>query len=214
VFGKQGSREGFLTGVHRVHKGVRDVIRAQRLDVTDDVRHSELLVIRCQLGERAAFDELIEQWHARLWQYARRLTGSDETADDVVQDVWLRVLRSIGRLRDGAKLRPWLFGIARRVLMDRLRERYSAPIESPLDLANLAASAPADVTPGDIEVMEDEIERLPVIDREVVVLFYFDGLSLNEIADIAGVPIGTVKSRLHRARRTLRQHLIAQGGKS
>jgi RNA polymerase sigma factor (sigma-70 family) len=180
----------------------------------DDPAQSELLVIRCQLGERAAFDELIERWHARLWQYARRLTGSDETADDAVQDVWLRVLRGIGQLRDGAKLRPWLFGIARRVLMDRLRERYSAPNESPLDLANLAATEPADIAHDDIEVMEHEIERLPVIDREVVVLFYLQQLSLNEIADIAGVPVGTVKSRLHRARQTLRQQLISQGVKS
>jgi RNA polymerase sigma factor (sigma-70 family) len=179
----------------------------------DDPAQSELLVIRCQLGERAAFDELIARWHARLWQYARRLTGSDVTADDAVQDVWLRVLRGIGQLRDGAKLRPWLFGIARRVLMDRLRERYGAPVEATVDVDDLAAPPP-DFAAADIDVMEQQIERLPVIDREVVVLFYLQQLSLNEIATIAGVPVGTVKSRLHRARRTLRQHLIAEGVKS
>jgi RNA polymerase sigma-70 factor (ECF subfamily) len=179
----------------------------------NDPAQSELLVIRCQLGERAAFDELIERWHVRLWQYARRLTGGDEAADDAVQDVWLRVLRGIGQLRDGAKLRPWIFGIARRVLMDRLRERYGAPVEATVDVADLAADPP-DFAASDIAVMEQQIERLPVIDREVVALFYFDGLSLNEIADIAGVPVGTVKSRLHRARRTLRQHLVSQGVKS
>src|SRR5215207_4493533 len=93
----------------------------------DNPAHDELLVVRCQLGEREAFDELIDQWHARLWQYARRLAGSDEAADDAVQDVWLRVLRGIAQLRDSTKLRAWLFGIARRVLMDRLRQQYAAP---------------------------------------------------------------------------------------
>ncbi len=179
-----------------------------------ETHQDELLVVRCQLGDRAAFDELIERWHARLWRYARRITGSDQAADDVAQDVWLRVLRGIGRLRDGSKLRPWLFGIARRVLMDRLRERYAAPSDSPIDVADLAAPEPTALAPGDIEVMEREIERLPVIDREVVVLFYLDELSLAEIAGIAGVPVGTVKSRLHRARRMLRQQLSSQGVKA
>ena len=77
-------------------------------------REDELLVVRCQLGERPAFDDLIDRWHAPLWKYARRLTGSDDAAQEVAQDVWLRVLRGIHRLRDGARLRAWLFGIARR----------------------------------------------------------------------------------------------------
>ena len=174
---------------------------------------AELLVIRCQLGDRAAFDELIGRWHTRLWQYARRITGSEEAADDAAQEVWLRVLRGIGGLRDATRLRAWLFGIARRVLMDRLRDRYTAAMESPLEAADFSAAEPPDVAADDVERMEAEIARLPVIDREALVLFYLDGLSLNDIAEIAGVPVGTVKSRLHRARRTLRQHLIAQGGK-
>ena len=97
-----------------------------RANVTDATgpehraREDELLVIRCQLGERSAFDELTERWHPPLWKYVRRLAGEDDAAKDVAQDVWLRVLRGIGRLRDGSRLRPWLFGIARRALMDRL----------------------------------------------------------------------------------------------
>jgi DNA-directed RNA polymerase specialized sigma24 family protein len=61
----------------------------------------EWLVVRCQLGERPAFDDLIRRWHEPLWKYIRRVAGQDETANDVAQDVWLRVLRGIGRLRDG-----------------------------------------------------------------------------------------------------------------
>ena len=77
-------------------------------------REDEWLVVRCQLGEREAFDELIERWGAPVWKYVRRLTNSDDAADEVSQNVWLRVLRGMNRLRDGSKLRAWLFGIARR----------------------------------------------------------------------------------------------------
>ena len=94
-------------------------------------REDEWLVVRCQLGERQAFDELIEQWSGPVWKYVRRLTGSDDAADDVVQNVWLRVLRGIHKLRDGSKLRAWLFGIAHRTLMDRLREQVRGPEGNP-----------------------------------------------------------------------------------
>ena len=90
----------------------------------------EWLVVRCQLGERPAFDELISPWGEPVWKYVRRLTNSDEVANEIVQDVWLRVLRGLHRLRDGSKLRAWLFAIARRTLMDRLREHYAAPVMS------------------------------------------------------------------------------------
>lgn len=92
---------------------------------------NELLAVRCQLGEAAAFDELITRWHGPLWGFVRRLAGDDEAAREILQDVWVRVIRGIPRLRDGSKLRAWLFGIARRTVMDRLRDQYarSPPVD-------------------------------------------------------------------------------------
>src|SRR5574338_965862 len=90
-------------------------------------REDELLAIRCQLGERAAFEELIRRWNDPLWRYVRRIAGEDDGAADLVQEIWLRVIRGMSRLREPARLRPWLFGVARRVAMDRLRQRYAAP---------------------------------------------------------------------------------------
>lgn len=84
----------------------------RRRDTTAD----ELLVIRCQLGEHDAFEELIARWHTPLWKYLRRVAGEDDAAADCIQDVWLRVWRGIAGLREGGRLRPWLFGIARRVV--------------------------------------------------------------------------------------------------
>jgi len=169
----------------------------------------ELLAIRCQLGERAAFDELIARWHEPLWRYLRRLTGDDDAAAESIQDVWLRVLRGIARLRDAARLRAWIFGIARRVVMDRLREKYAAPSLVSADEIDIE-DVPQELD-DDLELMHEELDRLPVIDREALVLFYLEELTLIEMAEVLGVPIGTVKSRLFRARNTLRGQLIKKG---
>jgi RNA polymerase sigma-70 factor (ECF subfamily) len=174
-------------------------------------QEDELLVVRCQLGERAAFDELTERWHPPLWRYVRRVAGSDEAAKDLAQDVWLRVLRGIGRLRDGSRLRPWLFGIARHTLMDRLRQQYAAVVDADIDVAELAADQPADSPAEEMAAMEHELERLPVTEREVLTLFYLRELSLGEVAEVLAVPVGTVKSRLFRARKLLRQALDSKG---
>jgi RNA polymerase sigma-70 factor (ECF subfamily) len=174
----------------------------------------ELLAIRCQLGERAAFDDLIERWHGPLWTYVRRVVGEDDAAREVVQDVWIKVLRGIGRLRDGSKLRPWLFGIARRTMMDRLREQYSSPIETEIDVGDVPADAGTAQDPHEIDQLERGLTRLPTAEREVLTLFYLEDLSLNDIAGALGVPIGTVKSRLFRARRMLRQEMHTGGSRT
>jgi RNA polymerase sigma factor (sigma-70 family) len=180
-----------------------------------DVTRDAWLAVRCQLGERAAFDLLIERWHGPLWTYARRVTGSDDAAHEVVQDAWLRILRGLPRLRDATRLRPWLFGIARRTLMDRLRGQYAAPSPSDVDLDTLAAADAGRVSASAVDAETDEagllegLAGLPVIEREVLTLFYLRELSLAEVAELLDIPIGTVKSRLHRARRVLRQALTS-----
>jgi RNA polymerase sigma-70 factor (ECF subfamily) len=98
-----------------------NLLRAVADSSTEMRIEDDLLAVRCQLGEREAFDELIRRWHVPLWKYARRLTGDDDAAADCVQDTWLRVVRGVARLREPASLRAWLFGIARRVVMEPAR---------------------------------------------------------------------------------------------
>jgi RNA polymerase sigma factor (sigma-70 family) len=174
-------------------------------------REAELLVVRCQLGERAAFDELIAAWQGPLFHYARRITGDDEAARDVVQDVWLRVLRGIQRLRDGSRLRPWLFGIARRALMDRFRVLYATPPSSDVDAGDVMAEDDSDDIEADLSSMHASLARLPLVEREILTLFYLQEQSLAETADVLGIPIGTVKSRLFRARLLLRREIEKEG---
>ncbi|MEO6212708.1 MAG: sigma-70 family RNA polymerase sigma factor [Vicinamibacterales bacterium] len=176
-----------------------------------DAARDEWLVLRCQIGEREAFDALIARWHPLLWRYAARLTNDPDAAADVVQDVWLRVLRGLPGLRDAARFRAWLFGIARRVLMDRLRIRYAAPLMEAVDLTEIPEAVADDDLAEDLSLLQTELAHLPMPEREVLVLFYLRELSLKDIAEIAGIPVGTVKSRLFRARHLLRAQLVGKG---
>jgi RNA polymerase sigma factor (sigma-70 family) len=182
----------------------------------DDARDRaamELLVIRCQLGEREAFDALVARWHAPLWSFIRRAAGDDAVAEDILQDAWLRIVRGLGRLSDPARLAPWLFSIARRAVIDHIRHRTSRPMAIELkEEAHPATDAPPDDWE-EIELVQDAMADLAPGDRETVALFYLQELDLREIAEVLGIPVGTVKSRLHRARGLLRKHLEAKGVK-
>ena len=173
----------------------------------------EWIAVRCQLGERAAFDELIQRWHGPIGHYVRSLTD-DDAAQDIAQDIWLRVLRGIGGLRDPTKLRAWLFGIAHRTWIDTLRKKY-AVVDADLDEVDqreLSEPGFSEDLEQELAAMEHELTRLPAIEREALTLFYLRELSLQEIAQALEIPVGTVKSRLHRARRLLRRELIGKGG--
>lgn len=174
-------------------------------------REDEWLAVRCQLGERAAFDDLIRRWNDPIWRYLRRLSSSEDDALEMTQEVWLRVVRGIARLREGARLRAWLFGIARRVAMDRLRHQYAAPRAADVDVLDFPGEA-AETGDDDLAELQQGLDRLPVVEREVLTLFYLRELSMHEVADIIGVPVGTVKSRLFRARHLLRRELTSVRG--
>jgi RNA polymerase sigma factor (sigma-70 family) len=138
------------------------------------------------------------------------MTGRDEDAQDILQDVWIRVIRGIPRLRDRTRLRAWLFGITRRVLMDRLRRQYAAPAHDVLDDDELSVPFDATDHEADFVALEAAVDALPLGEREVVTLFYLRELSLNDMAETLGIPVGTVKSRLFRARQTLRTNMERQ----
>ena len=176
-----------------------------------DPRADELLAIRCQMGERSAFTDLINRWHEPLWRYLRRLAGSNEAADDLVQDTWLKVLRGIAGLREAARVRPWLFGIARRVAMDRLRAQYARPHDDDARIDELAAPPEDHELESDLAALEAGMASLPMRERETLALFYLRELTIEEMSALLEVPAGTVKSRLFRARELLRREFDKRG---
>ena len=173
---------------------------------TQDGLREELLVVRCQLGERAAFEELTRHWAPLLLSHLRRVAGS-QAADDLAQEVWIRVLRGIARLREGAKLKPWLLGIAHHVMMDHLRLRYAEAAAGIDDIAEQEDGGREEI----LAALEVQLAALPTLERETLTLFYLEELPLADIARIQAVPQGTVKSRLFRARALLRERLKAKG---
>jgi RNA polymerase sigma factor (sigma-70 family) len=175
-----------------------------------DTRADALLAVRCQLGERDAFDDLIRRWALPLQRHVRRVVGEADAADELVQDIWLRVLQGIGRLQDPSRLRAWLFGIAHRRLMDRLRERYDARTDASIDPDNLASAGDGQDRELEARELERGLQRLPPVEREVLSLFYLDEMPLADVAQVLGVPVGTVKSRLFRARTLLRHHFTGE----
>ncbi|MEU6863274.1 sigma-70 family RNA polymerase sigma factor [Streptomyces sp. NPDC046876] len=180
-----------------------------------DERRDGLLVVRCQLGEREAFRELVRVWHGPVWRYVRGMAGSAHLADDLAQEVWLGVVRGLPRLRQPERFAPWLFTIARRAVAEHLRHAYRAAEAAAEDAGAEDAEAAAGDDPADGVLTTMQVEAglsgLPPLEREVLILFHLQDLPLAACAEALGVPPGTVKSRLHRARRMLRSVLAERG---
>jgi len=174
----------------------------------------ELVVVRCQLGEREAFRELVERWHAPLWTFLRRMTGDAGRSDDLAQDVWVRVVRGLPRLAKPDRFPAWIFTLARRAVVDELRQAYQRPGSEPEQVLDGAdRSTPADEVGALLDRLELDraLATLTPRDREAVVLFHLADLPLADVAQVLAVPEGTVKSRLHRARAQLRAELSDRG---
>lgn len=168
--------------------------------------YDELLVTRCQRRDVAAWDELVQRWSDRLFYYLRRLIDDEQDAANALQDVWLRAIRGIQSLRDGSRLAPWLYTIARRTAMDHFRESYANLEVSTSDtLANESEDVAAtEAEFENAELVHYGLGQLGLVEREALTLFFLEDLTLKEIAVLLAVPVGTVKSRLFKARRDLR----------
>lgn len=167
----------------------------------------ELLVVRCQLGEREALAELVRTWYEPVTTYVRRMLGPDR-ADDVTQEVWIAVLRGLPGLRRPDRFTPWLFTVARRAITNRLRAEYARP--EVFAEADRAGPDPGEAL-ADRAALLSALDELPAREREILILFHLEDLSLETCAQVCAVPVGTVKSRLSRARRILRDVMEQRG---
>jgi len=158
-------------------------------------------------GNQRAFMTLYLRHHRAVFRFAWSLAGSNQAAEDVTQECFLALVKGAGFDARRGSLRTYLFGIARHLALRRVR------------LNGREGDEPDESTPAPVNVLGDllasersalvgeAIASLPPLQREAIVLFEFEELSLEQIADIAGVETGTVKSRLHRARESLRARL-------
>jgi RNA polymerase sigma-70 factor (ECF subfamily) len=151
-----------------------------------------------------------------LFYYVVKLLGNEDAALDVLQEVWVKVFRGIGSLRVPEALRAWLYCVARGTALNRLRDvagRVGAEesLDDVPDAAVDGGTASADFGPDEVLEVHRALDRLEPRSREVLVLLFLEGLTVDEIAAIVGVPPGTVKSRIHRAKKTLRGLLEGYG---
>lgn len=174
------------------------------------------LVARCaRQDDRAAFGELVARHQDRIYAAIRRFCGNDEDAADIVQRAFLNAFRKIGEFKGDAAFATWLYRIAfnEAVSYRRERRRPAVSLEASDDGARPAEPAERVDPSCRLETEETQrkvqqaIELLPDEDRQIVLLRDLQGHSYDEIAEILGIPKGTVRSRLHRARLELRERL-------
>ena len=161
----------------------------------------ELLVLRCREGDLAALDELLRRWQEPLWQYALRLTDAEDAAWDVWQEASLAIVHGLVELADEATFAIWAYRIVGNKARDwlrqhiRRRERESRYAEQQEEVA---------VEFGHTAAVREALQELEDSDRTLLTLRFEDGFTMDELAQILGVPAGTIKSRLHSAKQHLR----------
>lgn len=180
------------------------------------------LARECRQGSREAFNRLVYKYQDRIYSIALRMMQNTEEAKDIAQDVFFSVYKSIKRFRGDSKLATWLYRIAVNACINKLKSKsrkQTQPIEE-TSPAKMGEAGQEGTTSSEIsdphkalerkdlgQKIEGELAKLPPESRIVVLLRDVQGMSYEEIEKILGIPDGTVKSRLHRARLELKKRL-------
>lgn len=182
-----------------------------------------ILIDRFQKGNRSAFDALVQKHQARAYQYAFRLTRNADDAADVVADAFVRVYRALQNFKGDSAFSTWLYRIETNCFLDMRKKKNARPATSLDSVLNLGDGEVELQVEDDGPSAHDEAERshrmvaieeavakLPEYQRAMIVMYHSESMSYEEIAEALSLPIGTVKSRLNRARLSLRQLLEPQ----
>jgi RNA polymerase sigma-70 factor (ECF subfamily) len=174
-------------------------------------------------GDPSAFRELLERHHDALLRFLSRFTGSHALAEDVFQDTFLQVHQSIHDFDTSRRFKPWLFTIAANKARDALRKQNrrkaaslsaSASEDGPAFVDLMAIDLPGPDLPLEeaerSRLVQASLDEMPLRQREILLLAYFQRLSYQQVADTLGIPLGTVKSRLHAAVAAFAKHWQAQ----
>lgn len=175
----------------------------------------EELIRRYRAGNIEAFEALVARYQIELFHFLSRFTGNRTTADDLFQETFLQVHLSAGDFDTERRFRPWLFTIAANKARDHLRRsnrRQASSLSAPVDASSGEGGEFVDLMQADLETPPEEAHRhevqqmvrqtvalMPEHLREILLLAYFHQFAYKEVAEMLGIPLGTVKSRLHAA---------------
>lgn len=161
------------------------------------------MILQCQQGDVASFDQLVRRWQEPLLNYTHRLTGDRAAAQDIVQETWMVVIRGLLTLKDVTRFRAWLYRIASHKCQDHWRrKRVRQQVAEELQQQSATPAGPANANQSEVDAA---FRRLPPESRVVLALMYLEDFSIGEMARVLSLPEGTVKSRLFHARQQLRQ---------
>jgi RNA polymerase sigma-70 factor (ECF subfamily) len=192
--------------------------RSESLELCSD----EELLTRFRQGQLDVFGPLVRRYERELYGYLRRYLGDDALAEDVFQNTFVQVFQNIDKYQDGKPVRPWLYTIATNQAIDALRRAgrrqavsldqlrttdANGELHSLLDLMPSAAVDPFERLEQEErrERVRASVDQLPEHLRLTVILAYYQGMKYREIAEVLGIPVGTVKSRLHVALQKLQE---------
>ncbi len=191
-----------------------------RKDAKSVRRDDSAIIERCKEGDITAFDELVGRYEKQVYNFAYRMTGNYDDASDIASEAFIKVYNAIDTFRGEANFSTWLFRIVTNLYLDerkRSKAHLNVPLDEYIDLEESSVTRQIeDPSPGPQELLEageraEVLARaicdLPDYQRVMVLLFHTQGKSYEEIAEITELPIGTVKSRLNRARLALREKL-------
>jgi len=165
-------------------------------------------------GSHRNVQRLVEEYYAVLYRYAFRLSGCAADAEDLTQDAFCQAQLKLGQLRDHDRAKAWLFSILRNAYLHRLRASKNQPTLS-LDLVgDVPERLPETLPEVDSEQLQKVLNELPEVFRTPIILYYFEEFSYRDIAEQMDLPIGTVMSRLARAKAHLRARLLPAGSEA
>lgn len=176
-------------------------------------------VLAVQRGDRDAFASLMARFQNRLYRYLLRWVRDHATAEDLFQQTWMRIIANIHRFDARRSFDPWLFAIARNLVMDHLRRCRPDSLEEPAGAGGSLSDTISTSAPGALdqllhaeraERIQQALESQPPVFREILTLRFEEEMKLEDIAEVLSIPLGTVKSRLGRALEHLRTALLRQ----
>ncbi|MHC4203678.1 MAG: RNA polymerase sigma factor [Planctomycetota bacterium] len=172
----------------------------------------ELLVLRCQREDKGSLEELIHLFERQIFYYIKRLVGNETDAWNILQETWIKVIHSIKQIRNPKSLPAWLYSIARKTSMSHLRSKYSkeALLDCSKDIAEVEDNA-ENLSFDNAEQVHYGLSKISLPHREVLTLFFLQDLTLEQIAGVLNISIGTVKSRLYYAKHALKTVLTKEG---
>mgnify|MGYP000046824079 CR=1 FL=1 len=165
----------------------------------------DLLVLQMQAGDENAFEQVYRYLNAHVVRFCYQICHQEHTAKDAAQNTWLKMIKNVRYINDPRAFKKWLYQMARWQTLDLVKGKQPEQLPEDVELTLVEAVEPC---------AEDDlmklINQLSLIDRQAISLFYLDDLSIKEISQILEVPVGTIKSRLNRARSQLKEKYQAQ----